>query len=187
MKRPTRVEYPTTTDDWPDEAVAILHNGFEVTLCKYSPYEHIASYTFDPADFSSIDSLSSMPYISILIHLEELVDMYEIPLPPYECDIEMEKMLEIAHKMNKKLAERDSKSLFVLNGSYKWERQLIFYPKWTKWASISYWTQRLFHHKIKWDRMPGYFTRRGVITVYVGVLPKVSDGNPNRNAGLAFD
>lgn len=194
MKRPTRVEYPTTTGDWPDEAMAILHNGFKVTLCKYSPYEYITSYTFDPADFSSMDFLSSVPYISILIHLEGLGAMYEIPLflcgPGYydamfANGIESEKILEIAHKINKKLAEKDSKSIFVLEGSYKWERQLIFYPKWIKWASISYWIQCLFHHKIKWSKMPGYFTRRGRITVCVGVLPKSDDGNHDVNACLA--
>jgi len=102
MKRPTQVECFTTSVDWPDEAIAILHNGFKVTLCKDSPYEHITSYTFDPVDFSSIDSLPSVPYISIPIPLEGLGVIYEIPLSLYECDIEMEKMLEVAHKMNKK-------------------------------------------------------------------------------------
>jgi len=89
--------------------------------------------------------------------------------------------------MNKKLAEKGSKSIFVRKGSYKLERQLLFHPKWTKWASISYWIQNLFHHKIKWSKMPGYFTRRGKMTVYVGVLPKTNDGNPDRNRGLALD
>jgi len=191
MKRPTRVECSTTTGDWPDKAIAILHEGFKVRLCDSSPYEHITSYTFDPADFSSIDSLSSVPYISIPIHFDQLVVTYEIPLFLYAsgcrvgCDVELENMIEVAHEMNKKLAEKNPESIFVLRGSYEWERQLIFYPKWTKWVSISYWIQSLLRHKIKWSKMPGYFTRRGRVTVYVGVLPKTSGENPDRNASLA--
>lgn len=194
MKRPTRVEYSTTTSDWPDKAIAILHKGFRVRLCGDSPYMYSTPYTIDPS-YLSLTSGDPIPPIRIPINFDKLGAMYEIMLFLHNStywnieveSIELEKMLEIAHKMNKKLAEKGAESIFVLKGSYKLEQQSIFHPKWTKWASISYWIQNLFHHKIKWSKMPGYFTRRGKMTVYVGVLPKASAGSPNRNSDLAIE
>lgn len=167
LERPKRVLLTESTTCWPEEAMAVLHSGFYVHICR--DWTHVFARWQQPiVKYTAEAGLVDIPIEKIAVRLEKLAGMtheipFDFPLLP--------ELLRIAAEMNHLLGKDDPERVLIREGSYKWNTQNIFYPEWGWRSSIRFWLTALFGKKIRWHKMPGVLKQQGRATIIAGVLP----------------